>query len=168
MLLIGYRTVDLTHPDNAALEMIYEACSDMASRLFIRIREELGLAYSVGATRLSGLERGFIVFYASTSPEKLELVQEEMLSEIDLMINEGLAEEEFDRAKASWLGREAIHLQGAKELASTATVDELIGLGWDHYRKTPETVRALTREQVREAAERYLREDNRVIVRLTR
>ena len=91
-----------------------------------------------------------------------------MLSEIDLMINEGLAEEEFNRAKASWLGREAIHLQGAKELASTATVDELIGLGWDHYRKTPETVRALTREQVREAAERYLREDNRVIVRLTR
>lgn len=168
VLLIGYRTVDLTHPDNAALEMIDEACSDMASRLFIRIREELGLAYSVGATRLSGLEPGFIVFYASTSPEKLELVQEEMLSEIDLMINEGLAEEEFDRAKASWLGREAIHLQGAKELASTATVDELIGLGWDHYRKTPETVRALTREQVREAAERYLREDNRVIVRLTR
>ena len=168
VLLIGYRTVDLTHPDNAALEMIDEACSDMASRLFIRIREELGLAYSVGATRLSGLEPGFLVFYASTSPEKLELVQEEMLAEIDLMINEGLAEEEFDRAKASWLGREAIHLQGAKELASTATVDELIGLGWDHYRKTPETVRALTREQVREAAGRYLREDNRVIVRLTR
>ena len=55
MLLIGYRTVDLTHPDNAALEMIDEACSDMASRLFIRIREELGLAYSVGATLLSGL-----------------------------------------------------------------------------------------------------------------
>src|SRR5690606_35605505 len=124
VLLIGYRTVDLLHPDNAALEMIDEACSDMASRLFIRIREELGLAYSVGATRLSGLEPGFLVFYASTSPEKLELVQEEMLGEIEMMIREGLADEEFDRAKASWLGREAIHLQGAKELAATATVDE--------------------------------------------
>ena len=168
VLLIGYRTVDLTHPDNPALEMIDEACSDMASRLFIRIREELGLAYSVGATRLTGLEPGFIVFYASTSPEKLNLVHEEMLSEIDLMVREGLAEEEFTRAKASWLGREAIQLQGAKELASTATVDELVGLGWDSYRKTPDIVRALTREQVREAAARYLREDNRVIVRLTR
>lgn len=168
VLLIGYRTVDLTHPDNAALEMIDEACSDMASRLFIRIREELGLAYSVGATRLSGLEPGFLVFYASTAPEKLALVQAEMLSEIDLMIREGLADEEFDRAKASWLGREAIHLQGANELAATATVDELVGLGWDHYRKTPAIVRSLTREQVREAADRYLREDNRVIVRLTR
>jgi len=168
VLLIGYRTVDLTHPDNPALEMIDEACSDMASRLFIRIREELGLAYSVGATRMTGLEPGFLVFYASTSPEKLDLVQDEMLSEIDLMIREGLAEEEFERAKASWLGREAIHLQGVKELASTATIDELVGLGWDNYRRTPQTVSALTRDGVREVAERYLREDNRVIVRLTR
>ena len=168
VLLIGYRTVDLTHPDNPALEMIDEACSDMASRLFIRIREELGLAYSVGASRLVGLEPGFLVFYASTAPEKLDLVQEEMLAEIDLIVREGLGEEEFDRAKASWLGREAIHLQGVRELASTATVDELVGLGWDHYRKTPATVAALTREAVREAAARHLREDNRVIVRLTR
>ena len=82
MLLIGYRTVDLTHPDNPALEMIDEACSDMASRLFIRIREELGLAYSVGASRIVGLEPGMIVFHVSTAPWKLDLVQEEMLGEI--------------------------------------------------------------------------------------
>lgn len=167
VLLIGFRTVDLTHDDNPALEMIDEACSDMASRLFIRIREELGLAYSVGATRMVGLEPGMIVFYASTAPEKLDLVEKEMLDEIDLMVNEGLEESEFERAKASWLGRESIHLQGVKELASTATIDELVGLGWDHYRKTPEIVAALTREQVRQAAARYLRPENRVIVRLT-
>lgn len=168
VLLIGYRTVNLHHPDNPALEMIDEACSDMASRLFIRIREKLGLAYSVGATRMVGLEPGFLVFYVSTSPEKLDLVQEEMLSEIDLIVREGLEVEEFERAKASWLGREAIHLQGVRELASTAAVDELVGLGWDHYRKTPATVASLTRDRVREAAERHLREDNRVIVRLTK
>lgn len=168
VLLIGYRTVDLAHPDNPGLEMIDEACSDMASRLFIRIREELGLAYSVGATRMSGLEPGLLVFYASTAPEKLDLVQAEMLAEIDLIVREGLETEEFDRAKASWLGREAIHLQGVRELASTAAVDELVGLGWDRYRKMPEIVRSLTREQVREVAERHLREDNRAIVRLTR
>ncbi len=167
VLLIGFRTVDLTHPDNPALEMIDEACSDMASRLFIRIREELGLAYSVGTSRMMGLEPGLIVFYASTAPEKLDRVQEEMLSEIELIRDEGLEPEEFERAKASWLGRELIHLQGAKELAATATVDELVGLGWDHYRETPATVQALTPEMVQEAAARYLGEKSRVIVRLT-
>lgn len=167
IFLAAYRTVDLAHPDNTPLEMIDEACSDMASRLFIRIREELGLAYSVGASRLVGIDPGFIVFYASTAPEKLDQVQEEMLAEIDLMVKKGLEESEFERAKASWLGRELIQLQGAKELASTATIDELIGLGWDNYRKTPDLVKSLSREQVRDVAGKYLNEKNRVIVRLT-
>ena len=83
-------------------------------------------------------------------------------------VDEGLVVEEFERAKASWLGREAIHLQGVRELALTAAIDELVGLGWDHYRKTPATVASLTRDRVREAAERHLREDNRVIVRLSK
>jgi len=168
VLLIGCRTVDLTHPDDPALELIDEACSDMASRLFIRIREELGLAYSVGATRLPGLEPGMIVFYVSTAPEKLDRVQDEMIDEIESMRREGLAEEEFERAKASWLGRELVTLQGVKELASVTTVDELVGLGWDNYRRTPDRVRALTPDHVRDVAARYLGEENRVIVRLTR
>jgi len=168
VLLIGYRTVPLTHPDDPALELIETACSDMASRLFVRIREELGLAYSVGATRLSGLAPGLIVFYASTAPEKLDLVQEEMLAEIELMRREGLSEEEFERARASWLGSEAIHLQGVQALAQTVAVDALVGLGWDHYRKVPGLISGLSREGVREAAERYLGEEGRVVLRLAR
>ncbi|MDF2376726.1 MAG: pitrilysin family protein [Verrucomicrobiales bacterium] len=166
VLLIGFKTVDLVHEDNPALELIDEACSDMASRLFIRIREELGLAYSVGTTRLPGLEPGMIIFYASTSPEKLDLVQEEMIAEIELMRREGLAPEEFERAKASWLGKEVIHLQGVRELAGTASVDELVGLGWDNYRKAPGIMQKVTSQEVQSAAARYLGAENRVIVRL--
>ena len=167
VILVGYRTVSLDHGDNIALDLIEEACSDMASRMFIRIREELGLAYSVGATRMQGLEPGMIIFYASTAPEKLDLVEEEMLKEIKLIADEGLIEEEFDRAKASWLGKEVIHLQGARELAGSASVDELVGLGWDHYRKAPGEIDAVSREEVQEVAARYLSSSNRVIVRLT-
>lgn len=167
VLVIGFRTVDLIHEDNLALEIIDEACSDMASRMFIRIREELGLAYSVGATRMQGIEPGMIVFYASTAPEKLDLVQKEMLDEIAMLRSDGLSKEEFERARASWLGRETIQLQGARELASVATIDELVGLGWDHYRKTPGELRKLSREEVRDVAARYLGEERQVIVRLT-
>lgn len=167
VLLIGFRVGDLTNPDDPALELIDEACSDMASRMFIRIREELGLAYSVGSTRMQGLEPGMVIFYASTAPEKLDRVQEEMLDEIALLRKEGLSPEEFDRAKSSWLGREVIRLQGVRELAGSATIDELVGLGWDHYRKAPDEIRALTREQIQAAAEKWLAPEASVIVRLT-
>ena len=116
---------------------------------------------------MQGLEPGMIIFYASTAPEKLDLVEEEMLKEIKLIADEGLIKEEFDRAKASWLGKEVIHLQGARELAGSASVDELVGLGWDHYRKAPGEIDAVSREEVQEVAARYLSSSNRVIVRLT-
>ena len=167
VILVGFRTVSLDHEDSNALDLIEGACSDMASRMFIRIREELGLAYSVGATRMQGLEPGMIIFYASTAPEKLEKVEEEMLKEIELIANEVLIKEEFERAKASWLGKEVINLQGARELAVTASVDELVGLGWDHYRKAPGKIDAVSRDEVQEVAARYLSPPNRVIVRLT-
>ena len=167
ILLIGYRTVDLSHEDNSPLGLIDEACSDMASRMFIRIREELGLAYSVGCMRMLGLAPGYLAFYVATDPKKLDLVQEEMNKEINKLVKNGLEKEEFDRAKASWLGREAIHLQGARELAGVATIDELVGLGWDNYRGTGERIEKLTQKQIQKTAEKYLQEDNRVTVRLT-
>ena len=167
ILLIGYRSCDLKDQDNYPIGLIDEACSDMASRMFIRIREELGLAYSVGCMRMLGIDPGFIAFYVATSPEQLDRVQEEMIDEIGKLAKNGLETEEFERAKASWLGREVIHLQGARELAGVATVDELVGLGWDHYRGTPDRINNLSQKQIRAVAGKYLRDENRVIVRLT-
>ncbi|MEO0413525.1 MAG: pitrilysin family protein, partial [Verrucomicrobiota bacterium] len=167
ILLIGFPTCDLAHEDNLALGMIDEACSDMASRMFIRIREELGLAYSVGSSRMLGLAPGYLMFYVATDPEKLDLVQQEMLDEVDLIAREGIAQDEFDRAKASWLGRDAINLQGVRELAGIASIDELVGLGWDNYRKTPGMIADLSRDTVADVAAKYLQPEKRVIVRLT-
>ena len=167
ILLVGYKTCNLYDEDTFPIGLIDEACSDMASRMFIRIREDLGLAYSVGCMRMLGIDPGYIAFYVATSPEMLDVVQEEMIGEIQKIADDGLEKEEFDRAKASWIGREVIHLQGARELAGVASVDELVGLGWDHYRKTTEIIGGITEEKIREVAAKYLVDDNRVIVRLT-
>ncbi len=167
ILLIGYRTTDLASEDSDALGLIDEACSDMASRMFIRIREELGLAYSVGSMRMLGLDTGYLAFYVATAPEQLDLVQTEMVDEIAKLASEGLHKDEFERAQASWIGRDVIHLQGVRELATSASIDELVGLGWDHYRSTSDRISKLTRQQVAEVAEKYLTDENRVIVRLT-
>ena len=46
--MVAYRGADMFSPDRAALELIDEACSDLGSRFFVRIREKMGLAYFVG------------------------------------------------------------------------------------------------------------------------
>lgn len=168
ILLIGFRTGGIGDPDRPALDLLDEACSDMASRVFIRIREELGLAYSVGATQMAGLDTGLFVFYVATSPGQLDRVQDELLDEIALLRRDGLEAEEFERAKSSHLGREVMGRQSAQQIASLAAVDELLGLGWDHFRHTPEKIRSLSRDVVRDTAARCFADEKRAIVRLTR
>ena len=166
ILLAGFRTCPILHEDHDALELIDEACSDMASRLFMRIREDLGLAYSVGATRLAGLEPGAFVFYIATSPEKIDLAQAELLDEIAKLSRHGLEAHELDRAKSSLLGREKIHLQGVHELAGTASVDELLGLGWDNHRRSAEQISRVDLDRIRDVCGRYFEPSQSAVIRL--
>src|SRR5205823_8927872 len=52
VLVAGFRGADVFSSDRYALELIDEASSDLGSRLFIRIREQMGLAYYVGAAQI--------------------------------------------------------------------------------------------------------------------
>ncbi len=75
VLAIGYPGTHVSGTDRHALAFVQEHASDMAGPLFGRIREELGLAYRVGATQFLGYDSGLFTFYLATSPEQLELAR---------------------------------------------------------------------------------------------
>ena len=58
---VAFPTVPVTHPDQVGLAILDEALSDLGSRLFIRIREELGLAYFVGTSQFRSRSRSFFL-----------------------------------------------------------------------------------------------------------
>src|SRR5262249_9370649 len=59
VLLLAYQGTTLHDSDRYRLDLLQEACSDLGSRLFLRIREQLGLAYFVGAQNFLGLLPGY-------------------------------------------------------------------------------------------------------------
>lgn len=166
VLAIGVPTVDILHPDRAALDLLDEACSDMASRLFLRIREEQGLAYYTGAFQVMGMAPGAFVFYLGTSPEQLDHAQSELLDEIRHLAEQGLEEAELERVKVSWFGKHVIGRQSPESLARATALDELYGLGVDHHARYTEAIRALTVEDIRGAAQRYFGQNRMVISRV--
>src|SRR5204863_7858705 len=95
VLVIGFPGTTLHHADRYALDLIQEACSDLGSRLFLRVREELVLAYYVGAQHFPGLAPGYFSFYVGTMPEKIELVEKELLNQAEQLRTEGLTEAEL-------------------------------------------------------------------------
>lgn len=71
----------------------------MSSRLFQRIREEMGAAYSVYSFPSTYTNCGTFTVYAGTSPETAQQVADELLGQIRLLRDGGVTQEEFNMAK---------------------------------------------------------------------
>ncbi len=156
VIALGFPGTTFDAPDRYALELLQEACSDMGSRLFLRIRDELGLAYYVGATHFPGRLPGYFAFYCGTAPGQVDLVETELRAQAELLRSEGLTEAELTRAKAKVIGQRKIARQDLGAVALGAALDELYGLGFDHGDRDDERYSAVTLEDVRAVAQRYL------------
>jgi zinc protease len=163
VLVIGFGGTTLFDTDRYALELIQESCSDLGSRLFLRVREKLGLAYYVGAQNFMGLTPGYFAFYTGTEPSKAAQVETELLKEAELLRNEGLSAEELKRAKAKVIGQRKIARQELGGLAMAHALDELYGLGFDYGDGEDAKLEAVTLDQVKAAAQKYLKPDACVV-----
>lgn len=163
VLVIGFPGATVFDADRYPLELIQEACSDLGSRLFTRIRDKLGLAYYVGAQNFLGLTPGYFAFYAGTDPEKAALCEAEMLQEAELLRQDGLTAEELQRAKAKLVGQKKIARQDLGHYAMVAALDELFGLGYASSDQDDARFEAVTLEEVKAAARKYLAPDRMVI-----
>ena len=150
--------------DRYALDLLQEACSDLGSRLFLRIRDRLGLAYYVGAQHMPGLVPGFFAFYAGTSPEKAEKVDEELCAEIELICREGLSQAELTRAKAKVVGQKKIARQDLGGMAMVSALDELYGFGFERWEEEEAEYEAIALEDIQAVAQKYLSADKLIHV----
>ena len=93
----------------------------MSSRLFQRIREEMGLAYSVFSYTSNFADCGLFCIYAGMNPSQYDLVVEVIDEEIQKLLDHGVNEEELYNAKEQ--------LKGSYILGLESTSGRMISLG---------------------------------------
>ena len=71
----------------------------MSSRLFQKIREEMGMAYSIYTYPSTYVGCGTFAVYAGVSPKNGHAVLDETLKQLDLLCRDGVTEKEFREAK---------------------------------------------------------------------
>lgn len=97
---IGFPSVCRDDPDFDAVTVMNAMLGGgMSSRLFKKVREELGLAYSVYSYSSNYQETGLLTVYAGVNPKSAEKAAVEIVSEIGEFIKNGFTEEEFKRGK---------------------------------------------------------------------
>jgi zinc protease len=163
VIMVGFRGASISSPDRHALELIDEASSDLGSRFFIRIRQQMGLAYYVGASQMQGLVPGLFAFYLGTDPQKIEPVKTALLDEIHKLANDGLTNEELARAKKKLIGQQEIANQSNEAFGYQCALEELYGLGFDYYKRLEHDVDAVTLDDIKRVAAKYFRDQPYVL-----
>jgi zinc protease len=133
--------------------------SGMGNRLFTRLRDEQHLCYFTGSFVAPLTAAGAIGAYVGTGPEQVNQATASLIEELERSTRDLPGDEELERAKNNLSGSYLIDMQTRMAWASTYAQDELHGLGYEEALRYLERIRAVTADEVREGARRYIRTD---------
>ncbi|MBI2669764.1 MAG: insulinase family protein [Candidatus Yanofskybacteria bacterium] len=150
---IGFRSYSRFHPKYEALEILAIILGGgMSSRLFVEVREKLGLAYRVRTGVTAYNETGNLVTYAGLNNANLLEGLRVILAEHKKLTKEPVSEKELKRVKDQIQGSFVIGLEQSDDMASFYGEQELL----EHKIETPEQrlakITAVTREDILEVA----------------
>ncbi len=107
------------HADAWNLAVLNAVLGDgMSSRLFLGVREELGLAYDVSSGVVEYADAGAVEISAGVDPANLPAAIEAILAELVRLVNEPIAPEELAKAKAYLSGGLELRMDDTRHLAS--------------------------------------------------
>jgi zinc protease len=155
VVYLGFLASTIESPDRISLELLDEAAGDSSSRFFVKIREELGLAYSVGSSLFLGIAPGIFSLHAATAPERTEEVANILKRELEGLCRDGLEQQEFERARTRMLAQLAFQLQNMDAYAHSVALNELYGLGHDYIHQRRKQIEGLTIVTANAVARKY-------------
>jgi len=98
----------------------------MSSRLFLNIREKLGLAYDVHSFTQKHRDTGYLGIYLGVDPGRAVRAVEAAIAELREMAAKQLDEDELDRAKEFTKGRLRLDLETTNGVAFWLTYQQLV------------------------------------------
>ena len=132
---------------------------DTNSQLFNELREQHGLAYSVDMDYYTMMNTGSFIMAAAVDRENTDL-SIKMIKRIFKEIGEnGVSEYELTKVKNHLAGQMLQQEESVSAIASSMGSRIALGLGLEHYLNRRERLLAVTEEQVKNVAIKYLSED---------
>ncbi len=126
-LVLGVRAFDIFDERRHALKVLADILGgSMSSRLFQKIREEMGAAYYVGADADLYTDHGYLAAFAGVDNKKIMEAIGAILKEFKKMADKEVAEKEIQKAKDHLTGIMMISLETADALANFYGGQELM------------------------------------------
>jgi len=126
-LCLGVRGYNIFHPKRYVQDILSVILGGMmSSRLFIEVREKLGLAYYIRTEAETDSDTGFLATRAGVDNKNVEKAISTILKEYRKISQEKITDGELKKAKDYIKGKTALVLEGSDDLASFYGTQELL------------------------------------------
>jgi len=163
-MIFGFRGVSLLDEERYAVEIMDAIFSGMGGRIHHALRERTPYAYATTFFNQMGYDSGVMGVYAAFDPRMLEEVKKTIRKEIESVIKDGFTEEEVERAKRYLIGNYHISMQSNGSVSYRMMVDTFFDLGPQFFKKWPEKIMQVKREEVERIARILLRLEDLTVV----
>ena len=158
-IVLGLPTLDDEHPDRFAAGLMSSVLGEgMSSRLFEHVREELGLAYDVGAMQALMRDSGSLQVYLGVDPAKAEAALAAAVSVLAGM-RSGVTEAELSRAREFAIGRMLMQMEDTRAVSAWNGRQLLLRGKIRSVEEIAAELQQVTTSDIAEMAERYIRAD---------
>ncbi len=155
-LVVAFRTFDLFNKENPVLSVLSGILgAGMSSRLFQKIRDEMGVGYYVRAGNDAYTDHGFLEISAGVDPKRIKEVLNAVLAECRRLMKEKVTPSELEKVKEYLVGTMHLGLEGSDSIAQFYGMQEILG---KKKIEDPETIakkiRAVTAQDVMNIAKK--------------
>jgi predicted Zn-dependent peptidase len=132
-LIVATPMVKASDPRRYAADLLSNILGGgTSSRLWQKIREDRGLAYSVGSSTAMYNDIGFFTVSAGTSPEQVDEVLDIVIAELREIVRNGVSENELDLMKEQTRANVLLGLEDSASRAGSLAQCEMV-----HGRQIP-------------------------------
>ena len=135
----------------------------MMGRIGDAVREKAGLAYYAYSSLSAGIGPGSWEVSAGVNPKNVNKATGLIVDELRRFVQEGVTEDELADSKASYVGRLPLSLESNGGVAGALLNIERYDLGLDYYLRYTDLVNEVAREDVLNAARKFIDPDRLAI-----
>jgi predicted Zn-dependent peptidase len=158
-IILGRRAPGMMSKDQVGISALVTLLGvGMSSRLNLRLREELGLAYDAAAFYSPFKDRGSIGLYVATSVESQERSIKEMRNILKGLFSRPISQTELDRTKDQMIGGLILSLESVSNRMMRAGMQALYYNAYHPLEKEIEKIAELELSEIRALA-KHLFED---------
>jgi zinc protease len=160
-LLAGQRGLRLDDPDYPAIWVMSDILGGgFASRIFVKVRTEKGLAYAAGGGMFPAMDHvGAFYFFTSTKPSTTAEALAAMLGEIKKIREAPVSDAELQRSKEGYLNGYAFEYDSTGKIVNRLATYDLYGYPTDFNVKLRDAIEKVSKDDVLRVARKYLDPD---------